>query len=115
MVRGRFLRPAAGLLLLTCPTSAPDAHAIGWLKPREIHVDRVNVAPELVETTRDSQIECGRRRPVIDGLGWVIGIPSKIVLWDRRVDNHDVSTETEAAIRRYQPASRRSGRARRTG
>ena len=65
------------------------------------HVDRVNVAPELVEATRDSQIERGKRRPVIDGLGWVIGIPSKIILWDRRVDNHNVSAETEEAIRRY--------------
>ncbi len=38
---------------------------------------------------------------MLDGLGWVIGIPSKILLWDRRVDNHDVSAETEEAIRRY--------------
>ena len=101
MVRGWSLRRPLGPLILTFLTAAPDAHAIDWLNPREIHVDRVNVAPELVEATRDSQIERGKRRPVIDGLGWVIGIPSKIILWDRRVDNHNVSAETEEAIRRY--------------
>jgi hypothetical protein len=47
------------------------------------------------------QFARGQRRPVIDGIGWVLGIPSKIVLWDRRVDNHSVSPETEAAIAEY--------------
>jgi hypothetical protein len=55
----------------------------------------------LVEATRDSQIERGRQRPVLDGLGWVFGIPSKVILWDQRVENHNVSTDTEEAIRRY--------------
>jgi hypothetical protein len=89
---------AVGALILT---AAADARDFDWLKPREIEVSRVNVAPELVEATRDSQIERGKRRAVIDGLGWVIGIPSKIMLWDRRVDNHNVSAETEEAIRQY--------------
>lgn len=80
---------------------AHDAHASDWLKPREIQVDRVNVAPELVEATRDSQIERGKQRPVLDGVGWVFGIPSKVILWDRRVENHNVSADTEEAIRRY--------------
>jgi hypothetical protein len=98
-VSGGFsLALAFGVVFLA---AADDVCAADWLKPREIHVDRVNVAPELVEITQDSQIERGKRRPVIDGLGWVIGIPSKILLWDRRVDNHDVSAETEEAIRRY--------------
>lgn len=89
---------AVGAALLA---AADEARGIDWPKPREIRVERLNVAPELVAATQDSQIERGRRMPVIDGLGWVIGIPSKIVLWDRRVDNHDVSPETEEAIRRY--------------
>lgn len=29
------------------------------------------------------------------------GIPSKLILWDRRVENHDISADTEQAIRRY--------------
>jgi len=83
------------------PPVADDAHGCDWLKPREIQVTRVNVAPELVEATRDSQIERGKRRPVLDGVGWVFGIPSKVILWDRRVENHDVSANTEESIRRY--------------
>lgn len=47
------------------------------------------------------QVERGTRRPVIDGVGWVIGIPSKIILWDRRVDNHHISPETESAVSQY--------------
>lgn len=47
------------------------------------------------------QIERGERRPVIDGIGWVIGIPNKLILWDRRIDNHNVSPETEAVMAQY--------------
>jgi hypothetical protein len=81
--------------------AADDACASDWLKPREIQVDRVNVAPELVKATQDSPIERGKRRPVLDGVGWVFGIPSKVILWDRRVENHNVSADTEEAIRQY--------------
>lgn len=96
---GRFSLALAGVVVFLA--AAKEARAVDWLQPREILVDRMNVAPELVEATQDSQVERGKRRPVIDGLGWAIGIPSKIVLWDRRVDNHNVSAETEEAIRRY--------------
>jgi hypothetical protein len=63
------------------------------------------VAAELIEATRDDQIERGRKRPVLDGLGWAFGIPGKILLWDRRVDNHAVSPRTEEAIRGYLAAN----------
>lgn len=89
---------AVGAVLVA---AAGETSGADWLKAREIHVDRVNVAPELVEATRESQIERGRPRPVLDAAGWVVGIPAKIILWDRRVNNHDVSPDTENAIRRY--------------
>jgi len=91
---------SAGVDVHVAPTGN-DTRASEWLKPREIHVDHMNVAPALVEATQGSQIKRGKPRPVIDGLGWVIGIPSKIMLWDRRVDNHQTSAETEEAMRRY--------------
>jgi hypothetical protein len=47
------------------------------------------------------QIERGKKRPVLDGAGWVFGIPGKLILWNRRVDSHDVSPRTEEAIREY--------------
>jgi len=92
------VRAAVAALALA---AAGDARGFDWLRPREIDVTRVNVAPELVAITRASPIERGTRRPVLDGAGWVFGIPSKIILWDRRVENHDVSADTEASIRRY--------------
>jgi len=46
-------------------------------------------------------VERGRSNRLIDGVGWVAGIPSKIALWDRRADNHDVSTDTEKQVVDY--------------
>ncbi len=61
--------------------------------------DQTRSSAEL-STTRP-QIERGTPRPMIDGIGWVVGIPSKIILWDRRIDNHKISPETESAITQY--------------
>lgn len=88
-------------LVVLVLTATEDARAFDWLRPREIDVSRVNVAPELVAATRKSPIERGKPRPLLDGVGWVFGIPSKIILWNRRVENHDVSARTEASIRQY--------------
>ena len=46
-------------------------------------------------------MERGADRPILDGVGWVVGIPSKIILWNRRVDNHNISPETEEKLRQY--------------
>ena len=31
---------------------------------------------------------------MLDGVGWVLGVPSKLLLLDKRADNHDVSEQT---------------------
>jgi hypothetical protein len=49
----------------------------------------------------DSQFECGEPHKVIDSIGWVFGIPRKIILWDRRAVNHDVSADTEHSLNDY--------------
>jgi len=59
---------------------------------------------ELRAVTK-TQIERGSPRPLLDGLGWVVGIPAKITLWDRRVDNHDISANTESAVAQYLAAN----------
>ncbi len=46
-------------------------------------------------------VERGLERPVIDGIGWVVGIPGKVILWNSRVDNHNVSPRTEEQVRAY--------------
>ena len=38
---------------------------------------------------------------LVDGVGWVVGIPSKFMLWDRRVDNHAISRDTEFKLAEY--------------
>ncbi len=47
------------------------------------------------------QIERGRPNKFADGFGWVWGIPAKILLFDRRVENHRVSRNTELALAKY--------------
>lgn len=46
-------------------------------------------------------VEIGSKAPLIDGAGWVLGIPRKILLWDRRADNHDVSDQTVGEVAEY--------------
>lgn len=46
-------------------------------------------------------VEHGARRPLVDGAGWVIGIPSKLLMWDRRANNHAVSAATVGEITNY--------------
>jgi hypothetical protein len=91
------------ILLAAVPTFGGSrvARGAGPFNPREIAIDRRNVADDLVDATRDNQIERGKKRPVLDGAGWVLGIPGKLILWNRRVDSHDVSPRTEEAIREY--------------
>ncbi len=48
-----------------------------------------------------SQIERGESHEVLDAAGWVFGIPDKLLLWDRRAENHNISAETEYAIQDY--------------
>jgi len=47
------------------------------------------------------QIERGRPNKVLDSFGWVWGIPAKLILFDRRVENHRISRNTEAELAAY--------------
>lgn len=53
------------------------------------------------DTGATPSIEEGRPNAFIDGIGWVFGIPARIILWDRRVSNHRISDNTRAAITSY--------------
>jgi hypothetical protein len=59
-----------------------------------------HVTPEL-EPPPGEQIERGEPNAVIDTFGWIWGIPGKIVLFDRRVENHSIDAQTEAEIAAY--------------
>jgi hypothetical protein len=49
----------------------------------------------------ESQIVRGRRAPVIDAVGWIVGLPAKIIFLNHHVSNHDISPETELSIKQY--------------
>ncbi len=69
------------------------------LAPKAIDATRVFDSPLLLDS--EPQIQRGEPRKVIDAFGWVWGIPSKLLLWNRRVENHNISLDTEAAIAKY--------------
>ncbi|MFO0819722.1 MAG: hypothetical protein U1A77_17370 [Pirellulales bacterium] len=83
------------------PVDEPFAEAIdGTLGPDATawegdYIDLPRVGGPTID------IEYGSRRPLIDGIGWVVGIPRKLLLWDSRADNHQVSSETTQDISAY--------------
>jgi len=64
-------------------------------------------APNLLELRPgEAQIERGRPVAFVDGIGhYFFSLPSKLILWNWRVDNHNVSAETEAALSAYLAAN----------
>lgn len=50
-------------------------------------------------------VERGKPNKFVDGVGWVLGIPSKLILWNRDVNNHDVSQETQNDLVKYMQAN----------
>lgn len=91
--RPRGLLAVAGLLIaLSLCGCIP-------LKPRAITANEFLLSAELRDGS--PQIQRGQRRKIIDATGWVIGIPNKIMLWNRRVDNHNIGPRTEQVISEY--------------
>jgi|694.fasta_scaffold05246_8 hypothetical protein len=95
---GKFLfaRYKLGLIALLVLFSS-GCHV---LTPRPIPADPYFTCDEQVQSTKPV-IERGREMPVLDTIGWIIGIPSKIILWDSRVDRHCISPETEQVLVKY--------------
>ncbi len=69
------------------------------LTPRSIPTDRLLLSEQLRDGS--PQVQRGEKRKVIDAVGWVVGIPSKILLWNRRMDNHNISQRTEEVVTEY--------------
>jgi hypothetical protein len=85
-------------LIATCAAAVLTATSgcVAWRAESTIPVrDPVYAMPS---------IERGAPNKFVDGVGWTLGIPEKVLLWDRRVENHRVSTETEQSIAEYMAA-----------
>ena len=105
------MRRATSIALLLVTASAAIFAVPGCARQRPYSLgaaSEYHTSPKLVAMTTP-QIERGKPRPVLDSVGWVIGIPGKIVLWDRRIDNHRVSPATETAVSQYLSANELSG------
>lgn len=54
----------------------------------------------------EPQIERGRPVGFVDGLGhYLFSLPSKLILWDWRVDNHDIPEDVEQHLEAYLAAN----------
>lgn len=82
------------LLLLTGTLS-------GCISPGYGYGNRLQTNNDYSLPAGEEQFERGRPNVVIDSVGWVIGIPNKLILWNRKIDNHNVSAETETALQNY--------------
>ncbi len=74
------------------------------LSPRTIPMTQ-RAGPASLLAMNTVPIERGKPRPVLDAAGWVFGIPSKILLWNRRAENHHISEKTEASLQEYLAAN----------
>lgn len=87
-----FFVPAVALAGLSgCATTPYRFGSAQWYR----------TSPELEARTLPQTIERGEPNKLLDTVGWVWGIPDKIILWDRRIDNHDIGPQTEAAVTDY--------------
>lgn len=62
---------------------------------------REDARPQGLRSESGPQIVRGTPHAVLDGVGWVFGIPDKILLWNVRMENHKISPETEEAVAEY--------------
>ena len=90
------LKSVCGIVLvslLTLPGCATTPYSMG-------SADSYYTSPKLASRTQ-IQIERGKPNVVVDSIGWVWGIPAKITLFDRRVENHRIDADTEVEIAAY--------------
>ncbi len=95
--RCQFFFGSSHLLLLIAIVACSGCRV---LSPTAIPVKTQQIASELIDDNQP-QIEMGRPQAVIDGVGWVVGVPSKLLLWDRRIDGHRISESTILAPADY--------------
>lgn len=83
---------ACAALMLASTGCAP-------LRPRAIDANPLILSQQLKDD--QPQVQRGKRRKIVDSVGWVIGIPDKVLLWNRRIDNHNISPRTEEVVGQY--------------
>ncbi|MCA9033576.1 MAG: hypothetical protein KDA91_00540 [Planctomycetaceae bacterium] len=87
------LQVSIALIISACAGCATGSYHFG-------RAEHYRTSDELQART-GPQIERGEPNVVVDSVGWVFGIPNKILLFDRRVENHNIDQQTETAIAGY--------------
>ncbi|PLY07398.1 MAG: hypothetical protein C0624_03660 [Desulfuromonas sp.] len=89
------------LLLLLCVSLSGGCTAVPY------HFgDSIEDALTLKLRSGEQQIERGRPNAFVDGLGhYLFSLPSKLILFDWRVDNHDIPSEVEADLAAFLQAN----------
>lgn len=82
------------MVATTVSAAEPYLFRAGWCAEGE-----TRCTPSAAESS--VEVQTGRPNKLVDGAGWVLGIPGKILLWDRRVNNHKIAPETSAAVATY--------------
>ena len=87
-----FLLVIMALLFVTGCASVPYRQGVSFDDPQLI-----TVAPDELEIVR------GRPHALLDAADWIWpgSLLSKLVLWDWRVDRHEIGNETERVVRSY--------------
>lgn len=91
------MRLLVSLLLILAAIGSNGCRMLG---PMPIEVQDQHFSAELIDSDQP-QIEIGEPKPIIDGIGWAVGIPDKILRWDRRIDRHKISEPTILATADY--------------
>ena len=92
----RSLRYISHYLVVLLALSAISACAKAPYKPRG------DVFPNPEPFVDEPQISRGEPNVVADSLGhYLFSLPEKLVLWNWKMGNHDISPETEEVIRQY--------------
>jgi hypothetical protein len=90
------------LLTLATAVAVTGTGCASWrARSADATADCASVSWENAEP----QVVRGRPNRFVDGVGWVWGIPEKVLLWDRRALNHEVSPETEQKLVEYVAAN----------
>lgn len=86
-------RPSIALLVIACVASACA---------KAPYVPRGDVFPNTEPIAEESQISRGDPNVIADSLGhYLFSLPEKLILWNWRMGNHDISPETEASLKAY--------------
>jgi hypothetical protein len=96
IVSKRFLRRLPALLIIVITLST----ALGCATVPYSYGRQADYIPPT-DTEEALSVEQGRPNRFIDGIGWIFGIPARIILWDRRVSNHEISDDTRTAVKTY--------------